>query len=80
MRSRVIEARLRRLASASKPAGADDEAAAPQALHDKLDAMAARLHEDDQTDWGDVHLHVLAFDLARGADRNWWEQVTSRLV
>lgn len=21
---------------------------------------------------GDVHLHVLAFDLARGADQNWW--------
>lgn len=54
----MTEARLRRLASELKPAGADDEAAARQALHNKLDAMAARLHADDQTDWDDVHRHV----------------------
>jgi len=58
MRSRVTEARLRRLASELKPAGATDEAAARQALHNKLDAMAARLHAGDRTDWDEANRHV----------------------
>ena len=58
MRSRVTEARLRRLASEFKPAGAAGEAAARQELHNKLDAMAARLHADDWTEWDEVHRPV----------------------
>ena len=54
MRSGVTEARLRRLASELKPAEGNAEAAARLALHHKLDAMAARLHADKQTDWGEM--------------------------
>lgn len=55
MRSGLSEARLRRLASELKPAEAADEAAARQALHNKLDAMAARLREGDANDRGDFN-------------------------
>jgi hypothetical protein len=58
MHSRVTEARLRRLATELKPVETTEEAAARQALHRKLDAMAARLQVGAPTAWGEVHRHV----------------------
>ena len=51
MSSRVTEARLQRLASELKPPDSNVEAAARQALHQKLDVMAERLQADGPIDW-----------------------------